>query len=80
MHTHTLIVALLGAFGIASIPAFLIFLDYHKRSNIHRAVLFVISLFTAGCMVAVLPASALLTLALFTPLLMMVYVLIARRR
>jgi len=80
MFKEELAIVLLSTFGLASIPAFFIFLDYHKRSNIHKAVLFVLSLFTAGWLVAILPARVLLTVALFTPVMVMAYVVIAKRR
>lgn len=30
---------------LSSIPLFLIFLDYHKKGNIHKAVVYIISFF-----------------------------------
>ncbi len=80
MYREELAITLLSLFGLASLPAFFIFLDYHKRSKIHKAVLFVIVLFLSGCMVALLPTRLLLTVALFTPVLVLVYVLVAKRR
>lgn len=80
MYREELAITLLSIFGLASLAAFFIFLDYHKRSNIHKAVLFVIVLFLSGCLVALLPARELLTVALGTPLLVLVYVVVARRR
>ena len=38
--------AFLGiAMGLSSIPLFLIFMDYHKKGNIHRAIIFILLFF-----------------------------------
>lgn len=80
MYKEALVLALLSGFGIASIPAFLIFLDYHKRTNIHKAVLFVVAMFVVGAIVASLPPRHLLIVAFCVPLMLFVYVAIARSK
>ncbi len=70
---------LLSMFALSALPAFFIFLDYHKRSNIHKAVLFVVVLFATGIAVASIPARALLFFACCVPVLLLIYVAIARR-
>jgi hypothetical protein len=80
MFKEELALALFSGFGIAAIPAFLIFLDYHKPSNIHKAVLFVFALFATGAAIAAIPARHLLVLALCIPFVLFVYVAVAKRR
>lgn len=57
-----------------------IFLDYHKRSNIHKALLFIGAIIAAGWLVLSLPQVWKLVLASAAPLLVFVYVLLARKR
>ncbi len=71
---------MLGSLGVMSIPAFFIFFDYHKRSNIHKAVAFVTALFASAVLVVILPPGLVLALAMATPFLVLAYVLLARRQ
>lgn len=71
-----LIVLLLVTFGWV----LLIFLDYHKRSNIHKAVLFSGSVISAVWLVIKLPQPVTLALAMASPLLVFTYTLVARKR
>lgn len=79
MFKEELALALFSGFGIAAIPAFLIFLDYHKPSNIHKAVLFVFALFATAAAVAVMPARHVLLLALCVPFLLFAYIAITKQ-
>lgn len=75
-----LAIALVSGLGVATLPAFLIFLDYHKPSNIHKAVFFVFALFATGAAVVVMPARHLLVLALCVPFLLFAYITITKHR
>lgn len=58
----------------------LIFLDYHKLSNIHKGALFAGAVIAAVWLVLKLPQMVTLALATASPALMFVYVLVARKR
>ncbi len=74
-----LLIALLGL-----APFIGLFLDYHKRSNIHKAVLFIMALFVTIGTIAWLGRShywaLLLGMSFATPMLVFLYVLVARSR
>ena len=80
MYKEVLVIGILSALGISCIPAFFIFLDYHKRSNVHKALLSVVTLFSLVVLLAITPAGHLILVALATPLLLAAYVFFARRR
>lgn len=71
---------MLPLYAIASVPVFLIFLDYHERSNIHKAVLFVVTFIAVCYSLSNVPTLALLWLAVLAPTLLFLYVKLARRR
>ncbi len=79
MFKEELAIALLSWLSVATLPAFLIFLDYHKPSNIHKAVLFVFALFATAAAVAVMPARHVLLLALCVPFLLFAYIAITKQ-
>jgi hypothetical protein len=65
---------------LCAIPLFLVFLDYHKKENIHKAILYIVSF------IALLFIFSFILIPLFSfyimlviPVLLMIYLLIARR-
>ena len=80
MYKEVLVIGILSALGISGIPAFFIFLDYHKRSNVHKALLFLVTLFSLVVLLAITSAGHLILVALATPLLLATYLFFARRR
>lgn len=58
----------------------LIFLDYHKRSNMHRAVLFIVAVVSGTAGFALLPGKLKLIVALCSPLVLFLAVLLGRRK
>ena len=80
MYKEVLVIGILSALGISGIPAFFIFLDYHKRSNVHKALLFLVTLFSLVVLLAITSAGHLILVALATPLLLAAYLFFARRR
>jgi hypothetical protein len=73
-----LFVGLIGCVAL-SCP-FLVFLDYHKRRTIHRAVIYVLAFFTTVLVVASLPGRALLILSGATPVWLFGLVALIRSR
>lgn len=65
---------------LSSSTVLLIFLDYHKRGNMHKALLFVAAIVSTGWLFLLLPQGWKLTVALISPLLVFVYAIIAKRR
>lgn len=64
---------------LSSSTLLLIFLDYHKRNNIHKGVLFSLSLVSLIVLFALLPNGARLLMALTAPVWVFVYLLAARK-
>lgn len=75
-----LVIFIAGIFGVMGASAGLIFLDYHRRSNVHKAIIFTAFLLAAVVLTLLMPPGVLLAAALVVPMLLLAYVLIARRR
>lgn len=59
---------------------FFIFLDYHKRSNVHKALLFILAIVSGIAGFALLPGTLKLAVALCSPLVLFLAVILGRRR
>jgi hypothetical protein len=73
-----LVTFMLITMAMMALPAFFIFLDYHKRSNIHKAVLFVVTLSAVGLVVITAAPHDLLLAAAAIPVLLFASVAVAR--
>ncbi|MFZ1686294.1 MAG: hypothetical protein WAU70_02665 [Flavobacteriales bacterium] len=58
----------------------LIFLDYHKRSNIHKALLFILAVVSGVAGFVLLPGKLKLIVALCSPLVLFLAVMLGRRK
>ena len=72
---------MIGISGLlSSVPVFLIFLDYHKKENRHKAVLFVAFFFALLLLFSIflLPFFS-FYIVLVVPVLLFIYLVIARK-
>ncbi len=75
-----LILPFIATISVLGFPVFFIFLDYHKKGNIHKAILYIVSFF--GLLVIfkfiLLPIFS-IYIALVIPFLLIIYLFISKR-
>ena len=65
---------------LSNLCFFLIFLDHHRKDNIHKAIFFCSSLFSILLIIKQLEAKVIMNLAMLFPLMLFLYVYLARRK
>lgn len=69
---------LFGSISLSSIPLIMIFLDYHKKKNIHKAILYVLSFIGTILLISQITDYNLLYLSLLIPPCLFIYVWLCR--